>query len=109
MNLRIKSTKTTLTPSIENDINDKLGRLSKFMREEDKISVEVEVDPKHKSGLKYRVEIDIQPKGFYADARGNDFYEAFDLLMPKIKEQLLKEKDKRVTSRRQKRGIKGLQ
>ena len=109
MNIRIKTTNTTVTPSIEDDINTKLGKLEKFFREEDKLYVEIEVDPKHKSGLRYRTEIDIQPKGFYAEARGNDFYEAFDLTLPKIKDQLMKEKDKRVSLRRRKKGVKGLE
>jgi putative sigma-54 modulation protein len=108
MNIRIKATNTTLTPAIENDINKKINRLAKFFKEEDRLFVEVEVDPRHKSGLKYRAEIDIKPKNFYAEARGNDFYEAFDLLIPKIKEQILKEKDKKVSQRRRKKGIKGI-
>jgi len=107
MNIRIKGTNTTLTPAMENIINKKMERLAKFIKEEDKVSVEAEVDPKNKQGLRFRVEIDIQPKGHYADARGRELYEALDLAIPKIKEQLAKEKDKKLSQRRGSRGVKG--
>lgn len=100
MNINIKATKTTLTPSIRQYIEEKLKYFSKFIRSEEKIRVEIEVDKKHKTGLVFRVEIDIQPHGHYAEARGSNFYEAFDLLIQKIKEQILKEKDKKVSLRR---------
>jgi ribosomal subunit interface protein len=100
MTLTIKATNTTLTDGIEKIINDKLETLSKFLREEDKVRVEVDVDKKHKSGLVFRAEIDIQPHGYYAEARGSDFYEAWDLVVPKMKEQLVKAKDKAIDTRR---------
>lgn len=105
MNINIKATKTTLTPTIKEHIESKLKSLEKFIRPEEKIRVELEVDKKHSSGLIFRVEIDMQPHGHYADSRGNDFYEAFDLLLPKIKEQLAKEKDKAVSLRRRRQKI----
>lgn len=100
MNLNIKATKTILSPPVKRYINDKLASLDSFIRTEDKIRVEMELEKKHQSGLVFRAEIDIQPHGHYAEARGNDFYEAFDLLLPKIKEQLTRAKDKRVSLRR---------
>lgn len=103
MKLQIKATKTTLTPAIKQFIEDKLESLSKFLKSEDKMHVELEVDKKHHSGLIFRAEIDIQPHGHYAEARGNDLYEAFDLVVPKIKEQLAKQKDKRLSERRKTR------
>jgi ribosomal subunit interface protein len=100
MNINIKATNTTLTDAIKSIITEKLESLEKFLKEEDKLRVEVEVDKKHKSGLIFRAEIDIQPKGQYAEARGTDFYEAWDLVIPKIKEQLVKAKDKTLDKRR---------
>lgn len=100
MNLNIKATKTTLTPAIKTAIADKLSALEKFLRPEHKVHVECEVSTKHKSGKIFRVEVDIQPSGHFADAHGSDFYEALDLLIPKIKEQLVKAKDKRISARR---------
>lgn len=103
MNINIKATKTTLTPSIKQFVEDKLTILEKFVREEDKIRVEIEVDKKHHTGLVFRAEIDIQPRGLYAEARGEDFYSAMDLVVPKIKEQLAKAKDKKVSKLRRAR------
>jgi ribosomal subunit interface protein len=100
VNINIKATKTTLTPSIREFVEDKLQALETFIKPEDKIRVEMEVDKKHSSGKIYRAEVDIQPHGHYAEAYAEDFYAAFDLVMPKIKEQLAKQKDKRVSLRR---------
>jgi ribosomal subunit interface protein len=100
MNIAIKAKNTTITPSIRAFIDEKFKTLDKLIKEEDKVRVEFELEKKHSSGLIFRVDIDIQPHGHFAQARGNDFYEAMDLLLPKIKEQLVKQKDKRVSLRR---------
>ncbi len=100
MNINIKATKTTLTPSIKQFIEDKLATVSKFLREEDKIFVELEVSKKHHSGMLFRAEVDIQPHGHYAEANGEDFYSAMEMVTLKIKEQLAKAKDKKVSQRR---------
>ena len=100
MNIAIKAKNATITPSIREFIDEKFKTLSKLIKEEDKIRVEFELEKKHSSGLVYRAEIDIQPKGHFAEARGVDVYAAFDLVMPKIKEQLTRQKDKQVSLRR---------
>src|SRR3954466_13131137 len=100
MNIQIKATNTTLTDAIRNVIEDKLKVLESFLKPEDMVHVEVAEETHHTSGLFSRAEIHITPHGHYAEARGNDFYEALDLVLPKIKQQLTKEKDKRVSFRR---------
>jgi putative sigma-54 modulation protein len=100
MNITIKATNTTLTEAIKSAIEAKLAVLEGFLKPEDKIHVEVEEDNHHKSGLFSRVEIQISPHGYYADAMGNDFYEALDLVLPKIKQQIAKKKEKRISLRR---------
>jgi putative sigma-54 modulation protein len=100
MNISIKATNTTLTDAIKQNIEEKLKAIEGFLKPEDKIHVEVEEDTHHKSGLFSRVEVQISPHGYYADAMGNDFYEAIDLVIPKIKQQLTKQKDKRLSLRR---------
>lgn len=106
MNINIKGTKISLTPTVKEYVEEKLSGLEKFIRPEETIRVELEVDKKHSSGLIFRAEVDMQPHGHYAEARGNDFYEAFDLLMPKIKEQLTREKDKAVSLRRRRKRVR---
>lgn len=100
MNIAIKATNTTLTDAIRSTINEKMSSIEGFLKPEDKVHVEIEEDTHHKSGLFSRVEIHISPHGYYAEANGNDFYEAIDLVLPKIKQQMAKTKDKRLTLRR---------
>jgi ribosomal subunit interface protein len=100
MNINIKATNTTLTPTIKSNVENKLSVIEKFTRPEDIIYVELAEDTHHKSGTFFRVDIQISPHGIYADAKGNDFYEALDLVIPKIQIQLAKNKDKKISLRR---------
>lgn len=111
VNINYKVTNATISDSEKEYILKNLSKLDKFLRSENKIRVELESEPRHHTGLKFRAEVVIYPRpGIYAEARGNDFFEAIDLCMPKIKEQLMKGKDKKISLRRKlgaqrKRGI----
>lgn len=100
MNITIKATNTTLTDAIKQTIEEKLKGIENFLKPEDKIHVEVAEDTHHTSGMFSRVEVQISPHGYYADANGNDFYEAMDLVLPKIKQQMVKQKDKKINLRK---------
>ncbi len=100
MNISIKATNTTLTEAIKNTVESKLQAIESFLKPEDKIHVEVAEENHHKHGMFSRVEVRITPHGHYAEANGNDFYEAIDLVIPKIKQQLTKEKGKKLSLRR---------
>ena len=100
MNVSIKATNTTLTPAIRESVEVKLQVLEKFLRPEDKVHVELAEDTHHQKGMFSRVEIHVTPRGYYADSYGNDFYEALDLVIPKIKNQFAKVKDKDISLRK---------
>jgi len=100
MTINIKATNTTLTEALKRDIDDKLAALDHFLKPEDVIHVEIEVDTKHNSGDIFHVDINIQPHGQYAKAEASDMYAAIDMVIPKIREQLAKEKDKKISLRR---------
>ncbi len=100
MNISIKATNTSLTDSIRANIESKLTVLEKFLKPEHNVHVELAEDQKHQSGEFFRVDINISPSNFYAEARANDFYEAVDLVIPKITQQLSKSKDKKISLRR---------
>jgi ribosomal subunit interface protein len=106
MNINIKATNTTLTEAIKSFIYEKMETLENFIKPEDKIYVELEVDKKHSTGMLFRAEVTIKPHGHYAESRSMDFYSAMDLVMPKIKTQFAKNKDKQVSLRRRRSGVK---
>ncbi len=98
MNISIKGTNLTLTPSVKQYVDEKIGNLAKFIVASE-AKVELERDKHHRTGLVFRAEIMLGVGGklMRADARGEDIYAAIDLAIPKLKEQIGKFKDKRQT------------
>lgn len=100
MSINIKASNTTLTDAIKRQVHDKLSVLDDFLKPEDNVHVEIEVDAKHTSGDIYHVDVNIQPHNYYAKADASDMYAAIDLVIPKIREQMVRQKDKKISLRR---------
>ena len=101
MNITIKATHLDLTPSIKQYVEEKVGHLGKFIVAQE-AKVELERDRKHHTGLVFRAEVTmiVGGKVMRAEERAEDIYAAVDLLIPKLKEQIGKFKDKRQTLQR---------
>ena len=100
MNISIKATHTSLSESMKESVEQKMGQLEVFLRPEDKVHVELAVDPRHRAGPVNRAEISIKPHGIFAQAYSDDVYSALDMVIPKVREQLVKLKDKKLSERR---------
>lgn len=100
MNLNIKATGMSLTPAIEADVKEKLKNIESFLHSEDQVHVELAVEDRKSEGKVFRAEVSISPDGNYAESEGSTLYEAVDLVVPKIRQQLTKRKDKSVSLRR---------
>ena len=99
-NINIKASKFILGGSIEAYLQKKVQTLEKFLHEENELRVEFKQEPPHHTGPHFKVEMEIGPNSkFFAEAYGNDLHEAVDLVIPKIKEQLRKQKDKNLSKK----------
>ncbi|GAC1412469.1 MAG: hypothetical protein NVSMB66_1490 [Candidatus Doudnabacteria bacterium] len=99
--VNLKVTHTVLSESVRAYAQKNVDKLQKYLRPENKVHLELGAESKTRDGLRYKAEITIMPKSeVYAEAYGQDLFEAIDLLMPKVKEQLMRMKDKKVSERR---------
>jgi putative sigma-54 modulation protein len=98
MNITIKATNLDLTPSIKKYVEEKVGHLAKFIVAQEG-KVELERDKHHHTGLVFRAEVMLVVGGklMRAEERAEDIYSCVDLVIPKLKEQIGKFKDKRQT------------
>jgi putative sigma-54 modulation protein len=105
MNIAIKGTHFDITEAIKQYALEKVEHLAKYMEAMD-AHIELERDRKHHSGEVFRAEVMLIAGGkqMIADATAEDMYAAIDLVIPKLKEQIAKFKDKRSTL--QKRGAR---
>ncbi|OGE83911.1 MAG: ribosomal subunit interface protein [Candidatus Doudnabacteria bacterium RIFCSPLOWO2_01_FULL_44_21] len=101
MNITIKGTHLDLTASIKQYVEEKVGSLLKFIQATE-AKVELERDQHHRTGLIFRSEITLIVGGkiMRAEASAEDVYAAVDLVLPKLKEQISKFKDKKNDLRR---------
>src|SRR5690348_6316128 len=102
MNINIKATHVDLTPSLRDYIEEKIGGLEKFISATE-AKVEIDRDQHHHSGEVFHAEANLIAGGkiMHAEATAEDGYAAIDLLVPKLKEQAKKFKDKKQTLRRE--------
>ena len=103
MNISIKGTNLDLTPAVKQYVDEKIGAMAKYIKGESvECKVELERDRKHQTGLVFRAEVMVHAGGklMRAEARGEDMYSAIDLVVPKIKEQISKFKNKQTTMQR---------
>lgn len=105
MNIIIKATNLDLTPSLKEYVEEKIGNLGKFI-EPQEAKVELSRDKHHQTGNVFRAEVMLILGGkvMRAEASSEDIYASVDLIVPKLKEQIAKFKDKRSTM--QKRGAR---
>lgn len=98
MNIDFKSTNFDLTEAIKAYAADKIGALDKFGDVTD-ARVELERDRKHNTGKVFRAEVTLYVNGkmMRADVDSEDMYASIDMVIPKLKEQLAKHKNKRDT------------
>jgi putative sigma-54 modulation protein len=103
MNIVIKATHFDMTEPVKQYAQDKVEHLGKYINAME-AKIELERDRKHQSGQVFRAEVTLVVGGkmMRADATAEDMYAAIDLVIPKLKEQISKFKDKRNTL--QKRG-----
>ncbi len=104
MQISIKGTNLDLTQPIKDYVEEKIGHLEKYLGKIDQAKVELERDKHHHSGNVMRAEVMLIVGGkiMRAEASSEDIYASVDLIVPKLKEQISKFKDKRATL--QKRG-----
>ncbi len=98
MNISIKATHLDLTPSVKEYVQEKIGALEKFI-DALEAKVELERDQHHKTGLVFRAEVNmiVGKRVLRAEGVSEDVYSAIDLVIPKLKEQISKFRDKRQT------------
>lgn len=99
MKINIKTTGITLTPSISEYLEKKLGALDKFFDQTEEILVNVEVGRTtrhHKSGDIFRAEIRLKINGkeYYTVAETPDLYASIDEVKDEIVRQLISGKKK---------------
>lgn len=99
MRIAIKATNLDLTPALKNYAEEKIGNLEKYLDKVIEAKVELERDRKHNTGAVFRAEvmIVIQGKVLRAEEKSEDMYSAIDMVVPKLREQISKLKNRKST------------
>lgn len=99
-----------LTPAVKKYVEEKIGNLDKFIGANE-AKVELEKDKHHQSGDIYRAEVNLKVGGklMRAEADSSDIFASIDMVVPKLKEQVSKFKDKKTDlARKGARAAKGM-
>ena len=96
-----------LTPDLKKYVEEKIGKLEKYLDNILEARIELGENTGQRSGMKYRCEVTmfLPKKSFRAEETTTDIFAAIDMVVPKIKRQIEVYKTK---FREPKRGIKGV-
>ena len=99
MRIAIKATNLDLTPAVKKYAEEKIGNLEKYLDNAIEAKVELERDRKHNTGAVFRAEVMIVLHGkvLRAEERSEDMYASIDMIVPKLREQISKLKDRKST------------
>ena len=100
MRVQIKATGLSLSDAIEEYVEKKVGALSKYLNEDELVSVEVgKTTRHHKSGEIFKAEIFIRGGGkeYYAISEKEDLYAAIDDVKDEMVREITSSKDKTKT------------
>jgi len=111
MKIIIKGTNLELTESLKAYVEEKVGHLEHYSEEILEARVELEVSAHHQKGF-FRCEVNLDVPQKYvlrAESTGPDLYAAIDAVIPKLKEEIEKNKGKkRDKDRRLRRYLKSI-
>ncbi len=93
MNFNVRGKNVTVTPAIKNYIEEKLGRLDKFLADSENIDVNVVIRVYSDEQI-VEVTIPIKKAILRAEERHEDLYAAIDLVSDKLEKQIKKNKAK---------------
>ena len=102
INTNIKATNMELTGAINDYVNKRLDGIKKFIKETDKVIVQVEVGKTtnhHKQGDVFRAEFNVEISGteFYTFSEKEDLYAAIDDAKEEIVRQITNNKNRKQT------------
>lgn len=103
MKILIKATNLELTDALEAYAREKVGQLERFTDEILEARVELETSTHHQTGF-FRCEINLdlpEMQVLRAESTEADLYEAIDLAIPKLTDQIEKHKAKHQERRRE--------
>ena len=92
MNINIKTTTITLTPSISEYVDKRIGLIEKFLQDDSSVQCDVELaktTSHHRQGDIFKAEVHIvgKDKNIYVSAEKEDLYAAIDA----VKDEVLRE------------------